>query len=339
MSNTDKDDEVSRAYRAAAHEEPPAALDDAIRAAARRAVQARPQATTKKWVPRWGSPVAAAAVIMLAVSLLFVARQEAPEVVPLPEVVSQLKEVPTPALVPEVRIVEEARKNADVPPPPKMAAAPSAAAPASNSDRVLSVTKDKAVAAESERQYSERRAEAPAVMAQGKLEKPAPPPMVAAAPVAAPPAASPSAFPAAPPPPMAAAGASADHMQARDEAANTAAPTVAQMESKQLAARKKVAESQMQSFARKEAAGDSDARRNDAPVVVATPGRSAPAAAAPMVLMRSAAPPLSSADWLKRIEELRAQGKLKEAREELAKFRKQHPDVVLPKALAELPAE
>src|SRR5258706_12217570 len=80
MSTTDKDDELSRAYRAAANEEPPAALDEAIRAAARRAVQARPQSTAKKWVPRWGSPFAAAAVIMLAASLLFGAVEERPEV-------------------------------------------------------------------------------------------------------------------------------------------------------------------------------------------------------------------------------------------------------------------
>jgi hypothetical protein len=43
--------------------------------------------------------------------------------------------------------------------------------------------------------------------------------------------------------------------------------------------------------------------------------------------------------WLKRLLELREQGKLKELREELVRFRKAHPDVVLPKALTEMPSE
>jgi hypothetical protein len=42
--------------------------------------------------------------------------------------------------------------------------------------------------------------------------------------------------------------------------------------------------------------------------------------------------------WLKRLLDLREQGKFKELREELARFRKVHPDVVLPKSLTELPA-
>ncbi|MEO8104391.1 MAG: hypothetical protein ABI790_17890, partial [Betaproteobacteria bacterium] len=42
--------------------------------------------------------------------------------------------------------------------------------------------------------------------------------------------------------------------------------------------------------------------------------------------------------WMKRLHALREQGKLKELREELVRFRKAHPDVVLPKTLTELPA-
>ena len=47
----------------------------------------------------------------------------------------------------------------------------------------------------------------------------------------------------------------------------------------------------------------------------------------------------SPGPWLKRLLELREQGRLKELREELVRFRKIHPDVALPKSLTELPAE
>ena len=43
--------------------------------------------------------------------------------------------------------------------------------------------------------------------------------------------------------------------------------------------------------------------------------------------------------WLKRLLELREQNKFKELREQLVRFKKAHPDVVLPKVLTELPAE
>ncbi|HEX9392268.1 MAG TPA: hypothetical protein VF928_13225 [Usitatibacteraceae bacterium] len=315
MSTTDKDDELSRAYRAAANEEPPAALDEAIRAAARRAVQARPQSTAKKWVPRWGSPFAAAAVIMLAVSLLFVAVEERPEVASPEMQVSQPREIPIPAVVPEVRIVEEARREAAAP-----LSSANIAASAPKANRPAPLAKDKtnpAVAdlAETGRGRSEPALESPGLMAQGKLEKPA----------------APSAYapPAAPPSPMAIAGMPAEPLQARDK--------LTQMEAKELAARQSVVDITMKSKTRTEFEAYSEAHRSDAPVAAA-PARSAPMAA-PVASARSLAPPPSAADWLKRIEELRAQGKLKEVREELAKFRKQYPDVELPKALAELPAE
>jgi len=62
-----RDEAVARAWREHVRDEPPAALDDTIRAAARRAVGAKPQVTPKvaearePW--RWWMPLAAAATI------------------------------------------------------------------------------------------------------------------------------------------------------------------------------------------------------------------------------------------------------------------------------------
>lgn len=77
-----EDEAVRRAYadsRGAA-EAPPPVLDDAIRAAARRAVHARPQArlqtTEKNFLTRHRVPLSAAAVVLLSSSLLMVSIRE-----------------------------------------------------------------------------------------------------------------------------------------------------------------------------------------------------------------------------------------------------------------------
>lgn len=76
-------DPLSRRYREAAAEQPSAELDDAILAAARRAVDARPQAAgitragaRRNWASRWSAPLAAAAVVVLAVALTVLLERE-----------------------------------------------------------------------------------------------------------------------------------------------------------------------------------------------------------------------------------------------------------------------
>src|SRR5688572_33161158 len=75
---TDDDAKVSARYRELAREEPPRHVDDAILAAARRATASRPAplvAPTGR--RRWYFPVAAAAIIVLAVAVtVHVERQE-----------------------------------------------------------------------------------------------------------------------------------------------------------------------------------------------------------------------------------------------------------------------
>src|SRR3954463_14154568 len=66
----ERDPQVSKAYRDLGAEEPPRALDEAILAASRRAAESRPAPLV---VPtgrrRWYFPIAAAAVIVLAVAV------------------------------------------------------------------------------------------------------------------------------------------------------------------------------------------------------------------------------------------------------------------------------
>jgi hypothetical protein len=74
-----EDDDISRRYRELPREEPPRHVDDAIRAAARRAVHTRPAPLV---VPtgrqRWYFPLAAAAIIVLAVAVTMHVEREQP---------------------------------------------------------------------------------------------------------------------------------------------------------------------------------------------------------------------------------------------------------------------
>ena len=70
---TDSDDKLLQRYRALSREEPPRALDDAILAASRRAVAARPALSR-----RWAAPVSIAAVLVLAFGVTLEMQREEP---------------------------------------------------------------------------------------------------------------------------------------------------------------------------------------------------------------------------------------------------------------------
>ncbi len=92
VSNADKPDSefdrelamVTLSYRAAdaGSDGPPAAMDDAIRAAARRAVKSGPRTAGKSWVARWSAPLSAAALVVLTTSVVFVSLNEQPDLAP-----------------------------------------------------------------------------------------------------------------------------------------------------------------------------------------------------------------------------------------------------------------
>ena len=71
----ERDAGLDRLYRHAGEEVPRAEIDDAIRAAARKAVGARPQALGAR-LRRWGVPVSIAAVVVVSVSLVTLMREE-----------------------------------------------------------------------------------------------------------------------------------------------------------------------------------------------------------------------------------------------------------------------
>lgn len=76
--------ELKRVYRDTPRDEPPAALDNAIRAAARRAVQAGPRSGAS-WVRRWQAPMAIAATVVVTISVtLILGEYDKPQAVPGP---------------------------------------------------------------------------------------------------------------------------------------------------------------------------------------------------------------------------------------------------------------
>ena len=118
---------ISRRYRELPREEPPHALDDAILAASRRAVQAHPAPlVAPSGRRRWYVPVAAAAVITLAVAVTLHVQHDRPgEEVDAVAPSMKVQE----ALPPKA--AEPARAERRTPQP--FAAAPSAPAPAAAS--------------------------------------------------------------------------------------------------------------------------------------------------------------------------------------------------------------
>jgi hypothetical protein len=78
-----RDAQLTAAYRAAAQDMPPPALDAAILAAARREVGAGPRPAGFSF-RAWRGPLSVAAVVVLSVSLVMLMREEAPELVAPP---------------------------------------------------------------------------------------------------------------------------------------------------------------------------------------------------------------------------------------------------------------
>jgi hypothetical protein len=132
-----EDDDISRRYRELPREEPPRHLDDAIRAAAHRAVHTRPAPLV---VPtgrqRWYFPLAAAAIIVLAVAVTMHVEREQPgeEIVTAPAAPAEEPKAQQPQSAPQPerrRKTESAdsRELRDAAPPPELQKAPEPAAP------------------------------------------------------------------------------------------------------------------------------------------------------------------------------------------------------------------
>ena len=282
---TDRDEKVSRRYRALGNEEPPPELDRRILAAAREAVSPRRPSQ------RWAVPASLAAVLVLALGITLRMQMESPGI----EVSSPASEYSLPPSAPEA----PADKTPAASPPPAAemaqpkAESKAAAATPSQPARKAAPQRDEQRTEEppAPRVAAEGAAADAMAMAERRQAKPAqrPEPQAFADRIA-PPAAAPAA-----PPPMAqsALAPPVPSVVAPSASVTQAAPAEAQVRSK----------------------------------------RESLGATAQKLAKENVADPKERE--LRRIAELRREGRHAEADEALKKFRADHPDYKIPEALWE----
>src|SRR5258706_5586814 len=160
MSEHDDEREAERLYRQLPREEPPAALDAKLRAEARRGVASHPAPLVAPTGRRsWYFPVAAAAVIVLAVAVTWqVEREQVDEGAPLPQSApaAALREQKLPEQTPQKQ--PETRQYAPL---------------AKRAERLAEEPKTEAPAAAAKNQAPAEAARSPAPAAAAKDQAPA----------------------------------------------------------------------------------------------------------------------------------------------------------------------
>ena len=305
MSEVDKD--LSDRYRAVPGDGPPAHVDAAILAAAKRAVGSQPQATwTPRAVRRWYVPVSLAAVLVLSVVVTLQVERERPDIA-------------MPDAVPVERKDQELRLQTPTAPPSAPPSAPraktetgSAATPPARKETAQdeAPVTDKKKAHVSAAPAARQVAPAPAFVPDPK------------------PAASAEAKPATEPADAlrgrAAAGQIANEKLAETTAVPPSPARPAPAQNAMIAAKpaaRPAPESDVGG-----AGARSEARASSAP-----PPPPAPAAARADLAKRDLAP----AEWLEQIAQLRMQQRDREADEQFAEFRRRYPDYRIPEAMTE----
>jgi len=290
---------AARLPRLHGREEPDAALDARILAAAHAAMSAVPVAKRRRG---WIVPLTAAASVSLAVGLAWqLQAPPAPQLAPASAAVAAGGDASdaSPALMHSI----------DAPPPPHAefitpAPVPSPARQATPPDHEARIARESAPAEPA----AESRPATPMFV-------PPPPPaaMADAMPVAAPPPAPPAPLaPLAPPAPVTAQGAMARSAAADVGASATGAAMPAQAKRTRNEA---------------EAAATLD---------TVTPEQFAKAVAEDDVPPATMNAPAARDTWLKRIGELQQQGRIDDAKASLAEFRRRYPEAVLPPELRKL---
>jgi hypothetical protein len=320
-TSEERDAKLATLYRETALDAPPPALDDAIRAAARRAVAAGPRAIGTPFLRRWQVPLSLAAVLVLSVSLISIMREESPE------------------------LTEAPRADAPVPEPKREA---TFFPPAAEQDRASAQTGVRArepgglglkPSAPGSSSLGMRNpadsGSATAPRFEATPARKAAPDRMAAAPAAARPEAFPGGAPPAPAAPAVAQAPREQQSAQRESEPPPSAPVVAgALSTDALSSRARgAAMSEEAKAAKNEARADTEMR--DRAVARAAPNpafKAAPAAEARSESFddgRNLAP----AKWLERIQALRDQGRIAEAKASLAEFRKRYPDYLLPAPL------
>lgn len=337
MNEIDKEFErdlgvASRAYQALDALTPATAMDEAIRAAARRQVGARPMVAGQSWVKRWSAPISAAALVVLTVSVGLVAIDEQPALAP-----EALQKAVTPRAAPVV--VPQDRAAPATPPAEVKQKADAPMASPRQQLPVTEVTKTEMRRADAVGLAStekKRAAPAPTVasntaLAEAMVSEAKPERQreeVEARPQLAPKLADMNTFAdatAAAPQKMAAASAPVvTRASATAPAAEAPPPPVYASTAPPVAA---VPPPVYAPAAPSAVAQRVEATRASAPLEASAERR---AASAPVLLGRVEETPEA---WIKRIVELKRLEKRREVEEELLKFRKRYPEFVLPEGL------
>jgi hypothetical protein len=337
-----RDAKLTAIYRAAEQDTPPPALDAAILAAARREVGARPRPAGYSFVRSWRGPLSVAAVVVLSVSLITLMREEAPDLVapPRADVPAAETKLKSSAVTSEneatrdrnVLPAEEAPKSLGLKPSHSMPQ--SGLRPPETMERVAPTAKDALArraepAADGPTGLAKRRDAFAETADARKNRAAAPEPQRQAAKTDADKEFVPT--PAAAPPRVA--------ESAPGQAAPAVGVSAGKVENK--AAKSAIAGADRGEVDAAERAQSADMQRSkqlaDAAAPAAKPAPApreiAPAAPAASVSKLERTVDLTPEKWLERIEDLRKQGKLDEARASLAEFRKRYPDYRLPESL------
>ena len=310
---------ISSAYKNAAPDMPPPAMDDAIRAAAHRAVKSQPHVTSKSWISRWSAPLSAAALVVLAVSVGLNVNDEPQRLASAPlgeEVAPNAKPIVAPVvpglpLAPTVATsAVEAVSPAVAAPPPVVALAPTEKK--SSMQRQNAAPRNQLAQSPTERERKEVGG-----ATSGKMVNESRRDTVA---LNSPPA---TAAPSPAPPAASVAVAKETPAFVADPAADVATARARTAVAADAAKGEATKDKQRAAFV----ALAGSAARSDTPTVAQ---RGAPAIDAPALADK----PIESAEaWMKRILELKRQEKTREFNDELAKFRKRYPGFALPEEL------
>ena len=340
-----RDAKLTALYRETAQDMPPSALDAAILAAARREVGARPRPAGFSFARTWRGPLSIAAVVVLSVSLVMLMREEAPEVVapPRADVPVAESKLKSPAVTSENEATTRERNFLQEEQAPKsLGLKPSHSMPQSGlrqpesmarveptakdaimdrvepaQDGASALAKRRDASADTDNARKNRAAAAPEPQRQAAkadaYKEFAPPPPAAAPPRAAEPASEKVA------PAIGAIAGKVENKTAK------AASAGAERGEADTAERAQTADARVKQSA--------DAAPPPAAKPAPAPRELAPAAPAASMNKLERNLDLTPEKWLERIEELRRQGKLDEARASLAEFRKRYPDYRLPESL------